>query len=221
MSGAGDLFAAVKAGDEAAVARILDADPSLLGARTETGESPLLIAAYHRQGRVAHLLLARGATVDIFEACAVGQVARVEDHLRRMPDLVNAHAPDGFTPLTLASYFGHEEVVRRLLVLGAQVDLAATNAMGVAPLHAAVAGRHEAVTGLLLAAGANPNAASHGGWRPVAQAAAHGDLGILKSLLDHGADPGPRNDEGKSALALALEKGQEGAAALLRARGAA
>jgi ankyrin repeat protein len=219
-SGAADLFAAIKAGDEAAAARALDADPSLLGARTESGESPLILSAYYRQGRIAQMLLARGAPVDLFEACAVGEAARVEGILAREPGRVDAHAPDGFTPLTLACFFGHEEVVRALLARGANVDLAATHAMAVAPLHAAVAGRHETIACLLLAAGANPNAASHGGWRPAAQAAAHGDLGILKDLLDHGADPNPRNDEGRSALALALEKGQAEAAELLRARGA-
>lgn len=218
--GAADLFAAIKAGDEAAAARVLDAEPMLLGARTESGESPLMLSAYYRQGRIAQMLLARGATVDLFEACAIGETNRVEEILGG-PGRVDDFAPDGFTPLTLACYFGHEDLVRRLLALGAKVDLAATNAMAVAPLHAAVAGRHAAIAALLLAARANPNAASHGGWRPVAQAAAHGDLEILKDLLDHGADPNPRNEEGKSALALAEEKGQAEAAALLRARGAA
>lgn len=215
-----DLFAAIKAGDEAAVARVLDANPSLLGARTENGESPLMLSAYYRHGRIAQALLARGAAVDLFEACAVGEAGRVEKILGRDPGLVDAHAPDGFTPLTLASYFGHEEIVRGLLARSARVDLAATNAMAVTPLHAAVAGRHETIARMLLEAGANPNAASHGGWRPVAQAAAHGDLGILEALLDHGADPNPRNDGGKSALALAEEKGHPEAAALLRERGA-
>jgi len=219
VSSARELFAAIKAGDEAGVGRALDADRSLLAARAETGESPLLLAAYHRQGRIARLLLDRGAPVDLFEACAIGDRARVEEILRTRPDLLDAHASDGFTPLTLACYFGHEEVVKHLLALGANVDLKATHAMAVAPLHAAVAGRHETITGLLLDAGANPDAASHGGWRPVMQAAAHGDLGILQKLLDRGADPGARSEEGKTALALAEEKGQAGAVLLLRARG--
>src|SRR5262249_49491424 len=154
----------------------------------------LLLSAYYRQGRIARMFLARGAPVDLFEACAVGEGERVGEILGQEPGLLDAYAPDGFTPLTLASYFGHEEIVRGLLARGARVGLAATNAMAVAPLHAAVAGRHENIVRLLLAAGANPNAASHGGWRPVAQAAAHGDLGILQALLDRGADPNPRND---------------------------
>ena len=214
------LFAAIKAGDEAAVSKALDADASLLGVRTESGESPLLLAAYYRQGRIARQLLARGAPVDLFEACAVGETDRVEQDLAREPGRLDAHAQDGFTPLALACYFGHEELVRRLLARGASVDLTARNAMAVAPIHAAAAGRHETIVRLLLAAGANPNAAQHGGWRPVAQAAGHGDLGILKALLDSGADPNPRNDEGRSALDLAEEKGQSEAAAMLRARGA-
>src|SRR5262249_2126712 len=163
VSGASDLFAAIKAGDEAAAARALDDDPSLLGARTENGESPLLLSAYYRQGRIARMFLARGAPVDLFEACAVGEAERVGEARGQEPGLLDAYAPDGFPPLTLASYFGHEEIVRGLLARGARVGLAATNAMAVAPLHAAVAGRHENIVRLLLAAGANPNAASHGG----------------------------------------------------------
>jgi len=58
---ADQLFAAIKRGDEAEVAGVLDADPTLADARDAEGSTPLLTAVdYHKPGLVS-LLLHRGA----------------------------------------------------------------------------------------------------------------------------------------------------------------
>jgi ankyrin repeat protein len=44
----------------------------------------------------------------------------------------------------------------------------------------------------------------------------HGDLALLEKLLARGADPMVMNDDGKSPLDLAIEKGQTGIVELLR-----
>jgi len=56
-----ELFEAIERGDEAAVGRLLDADPALAGARDAHGQTPLLAAVdAHRAGLIA-VLLSRGA----------------------------------------------------------------------------------------------------------------------------------------------------------------
>ncbi|HEY7039144.1 MAG TPA: ankyrin repeat domain-containing protein [Methylomirabilota bacterium] len=59
--GASELFEAIARGDEAAVSRLLDADPALAGARDAEGQTPLLAAVdAHRAGLIPRLL-SRGA----------------------------------------------------------------------------------------------------------------------------------------------------------------
>jgi ankyrin repeat protein len=55
------LFAAVKRGDEAEVARVLDADPTLADARDGEGSTPLLTAVDFHEPALVRLLLDRGA----------------------------------------------------------------------------------------------------------------------------------------------------------------
>ncbi len=100
-----ELLAAVRGRDRAAAVAALDRDPSLVTARTASGETPVLLAIYHRAPDVLTLLRARGATLDVFEAAAAGDVDRVRALLDTDPTLVNAHAPDGWTPLHLAGHF--------------------------------------------------------------------------------------------------------------------
>jgi len=55
------LFAAVKRGDEAELARVLDADPTLADARDAEGSTPLLTAVDVHRPALVRLLLGRGA----------------------------------------------------------------------------------------------------------------------------------------------------------------
>jgi ankyrin repeat protein len=57
----GALFEAIKRGDEAAVGRLLDADPSLSGARDAEGQTPLLAAVDAHRAALIPVLLSRGA----------------------------------------------------------------------------------------------------------------------------------------------------------------
>lgn len=55
---------------------------------------------------------------------------------------------------------------------------------------------------------------------PLTEAAFGGSARIVRTLLEHGADPNVRNHAGKTALALALEKGNRDAADVLLKHGA-
>ena len=69
---------AIKAGEFSRVKAMVSADPTLIDARSRTGDSAILTAVYHRQKEIVNLLVARGASLSIFEACAAGEIERVE-----------------------------------------------------------------------------------------------------------------------------------------------
>src|SRR5688572_28163016 len=122
MSDVGDpaaLFDAIKAGEFERVKAMLTATPALIAARARTGESAILTAVYHRQKEIANLLVARGAALSIFEACAAGEIERAERLLAEDTARVNAWSHDGWTPLHLAAFFGHAKLVELLLSGGA------------------------------------------------------------------------------------------------------
>lgn len=210
------LFAAIKEDEADRAEALVAANPELVRARSENGQSPLLLAAYSGKAAIVAMLLRRGAEPDLFEAAAVGAFDAVRTHVEAQPERVNAYAHDGFTPLGLASFFGHGDIAAWLLDRGADVNAASRNAMRVAPLHSAAAHRHIAIARLLIAHGADVNARQHGGWTPLHAAAHNGQLALAELLLAHGADAGAANDAGATALTLAEAGGHAETAALLR-----
>jgi ankyrin repeat protein len=210
---------AIKAGEFERVKAMVSADPTLTDARGRTGESAILTAVYHRQKDIVNLLVARGATLTLFEAAAAGEVERVE-RLLAGDAAVNAYSADGWTPLHLAAYFGHNVIVELLLAHGADVHAQSRNPNANTPLHAALAGNHKLIAGLLLGHGADVNAADAGGWRPLHLAAANDNLDAIKALIAQGADVSAANADGQRPLSLAQEKNHREAAALLRRHGA-
>jgi uncharacterized protein len=210
-------FEAVRSGDADALARLLESDRSLAGARDDSGLSLLLQACYFKRRDLVELIRSAGPPLDIFEAAAVpGAAERGRELLKADPSLASAWSRDGFTPLHLASFFGHEEMARLLLDCGAPPDAVSRNAMSLRPLHSAAAGRVLGIVKLLLEHGADANAQQHGGWTALHAAASHGDRALAELLLEHGADPRQASDDGKTPLELASDKGQTEFAASLR-----
>jgi ankyrin repeat protein len=209
---------AIKAGEFERVKAMVSADPTLIDARSRTGDSAILTAVYHRQKEIVNLLVARGATLSIFEACAAGEVERVERLVNG--DTINEYSADGWTPLHLAAFFGHTKVAEFLLAHDADVTARSRNPNGNTPLHAALAGNHKFVAALLIGGGADVNAVDAQGWRPLHMAAANNNLDSIKALIAQGADVGAANAEGRTPLSLAQEKNHREAAALLRRHGA-
>src|SRR5437763_14283755 len=208
------LFEAIKAGELEKVKAMVSEDPSLVNARDADG-SAILTAVYHRQKEIVNLLVARGASLSLFEAGAAGEIERAERLLADDPQAINAYSADGWTPLHLAAFFGHTKLAE--LLLGRDADAAARsrNGNGNTPLHAALAGNHKMVAGLLVGHGADVNASDASGWRPLHLAAANNNLDSMKQLIAQGAEVGAPNGEGRTALSLAQEKNHREAAALL------
>jgi uncharacterized protein len=180
--------------------------------------SPILTALYHRRFDEAERL-ADGVSLTIWEAAALGREARVRELLQNDGSLANAWAPDGFTPLGLAAFFGHTSTARLLLEAGADASAVARNDMKVQPLHAAVAARSLEIVELLFARGVDANARQQVGYTPLMAAAGSGDEALVSLLLDHGADPSLVAEDGKTAAALAEDHGHAAVAERLSAVG--
>ena len=215
-AGADALFAAIDGGDVEQVRALVARDPACASARNPSGLSAVLAATYRHRADMVDALLRAAADLDVFDAAAVGDVARLAALLDEDPGLARAYAPDGFTPLALAAFFRRPHAVRLLVERGGDVGATARNAMAVQPLHAAVAGRDPDCVRTLAAAGADPNARQHGGWTPLIQAAAHGDVDIVEILVEAGADAGLAGEDGKTAASLAEDNGHEAVVARLR-----
>src|SRR4249920_91710 len=128
---------AIKAGEFERVKSMVTAEPTLVDARSRSGDSAILTAVYHHQKEIVNLLVARGATLTLHEACAAGEYERVERLLADAPDTVNTFSPDGWTPLHLAAFFGYPKIVELLLANDAEVIAHSRNPTGNTPLHAA------------------------------------------------------------------------------------
>lgn len=185
-------------GDGAAVADALATDPSLADARSSTGASALQWSVYHREPWMVETLAAAGAKFDLASACATGRI----DFVAKDGN-VDALSADGFRPVALAVAFGHNDIVRKLLDLGADPNLPSPALANVPPLQSAVFGRNLEGLKLLIEAGAEVNARQGGGFTALMGAAQNGDDSMVAYLLECGADPAAQSDEGKTALDLA------------------
>lgn len=213
------LFQAVKEGDLAGARAILGRDPDLLEARDSDGLSAVLLATYYGRREILEDLLGRGPHLTVFEAAAAGVLERVRQAVEEDASLATAFAPDGYTALGLASFFGHLGIVNLLLGRGAEVNAPSRNEMAVVPLHSAAAARHLAIAEVLIENGADVNIPSAGGSTALHRAAQNGQMPLVRLLLERGARPDVADDEGVTPRQLARKENHTEVADLLRRRG--
>ena len=201
------LFEAIRAGDASRVNELLEAAPSLAGARTLDGTSAVLMAIYCGRPEMVRLFEDRGVVLNLFEACAAGRLERVAALVAGNPALVGGYSDDGYPALGLAVFFGHDDIAGILMEKGADVNAASLNSQCVTPLHAAAARHNTKLVGDLLARGADPDAAQGGGITALHEAAFHGDGEIVELLLGYGANPRQKTAAGKTSAEMAAERG--------------
>jgi len=210
-----DFFDAIRAGDRDKVNAMLAADPTLLSAKDEKGNSAFVTAKYAHRNDIAVLLVELGIELDFFAATMAGAADRVKQLIDAEPTLVTSYSHDGWTPLHLAAFFAQPSVVNALLAHGADVNARARNATNNMPLHAATTGRNMASVQALVEHGADVNARQEGGWTPLHSAALNGDVEMARFLISHGADVAARASNNQNALDLALTKGHQAMVNLL------
>jgi ankyrin repeat protein len=225
------VLAATVLGDATAVREAIAVDP---GAATaiddDRGWPPLLYACYSRWAEVSEgnagaiaevvgVLLDGGANPNTndggrqrFRSALKGSVERNNPDATRM--LLDAGAdPDLGQPIAEAAAHRDNECLQLLLARDARV--AGTWAIG-----AAVYNDNPGATALLLGAlQASGGRAADAATEALPEAAANASLPVVAALLDAGADPGAADDDGVTALRLALRAGRDDTAARLRARG--
>lgn len=205
----------IAAADLTALNDLLLHDPALATKNTSLNVSPLMLSCYYKKPAVAELLLKHVTEINLFEASAVGKFDVVAHILYSRPDAVNDYAPDGFTPLGLASYFGQFEIARYLVLKGADVNLSSNNGFQVYPIHSAAAGNYTDIARMLVENGAQVNVRQQAGATPLHSAAQNGNLELLILFLENGAQTDVRMEGGKLAADLAKDKGFEEIAAIL------
>jgi ankyrin repeat protein len=214
------MIDAVKAGDIDRVEALLAADPALARAQDDAGNSAILLATYYGRKAMVERLRAHDLELNIFEAAAIGDAERVAALAEDDPGRVNAFSHDGYTPLGLAAFFGHETIAKDLLERGADVNAASRNRMRVMPLHSAVAGGHIGIARALVERGADVNASQQDGFKPLHGAAQNGQDEMVLLLINHGADIDAQTGDGRTALSIAQAEGHEVVVDLLRRQGA-
>jgi uncharacterized protein len=209
MNATSDIFEAIDAGDLDRLRALVRDDPTSALVRDETGVSVLLYAHYRGLDDTVAVLREQVDELDVFEAAALGDTDRLRSLVEGRPSLADAWSPDGFTPLHLAAFFGHDAAAAYLIDRGASVNVVSQNAMRVMPLHSAIAGRHAGIARALVTADADVNSKQQDAFTPLHEAAQNGDLELVEFLLAHKAEPTARLTDGRTPAELARDHGHE------------
>ncbi len=162
------------------------------------------------------------------DAVKKGELAIVKERLAKDPGLLNARTEKGFSPVTLAAYYGKGDVLRALLEHRPTLTLHeaaivgdlkrvqdfvekdpkladdASAPDGFPPLGLAAHFGHPEVVKYLLAKGANVNFAAPGlGFTALTGAIAGGHAEVAKLLIEAGADVNHVYEDGQFSVLIA------------------
>ncbi|XP_022906707.1 ankyrin repeat domain-containing protein 17 isoform X2 [Onthophagus taurus] len=157
------------------------------------------------EGRSVHETSEEGESL-LSLACSAGYYELAQVLLAMHANVEDRGIKGECTPLMEAASAGHLDIVRLLVVHGADVNAQSTS--GNTPLMYGCAGGHQDVVKFLLENGANVEDHNENGHTPLMEAASAGHVGLAKILLEHGAGINTHSNEFKeSALTLACYKG--------------
>ena len=185
------------------------------------------------------------STKKFMEAIRGGDKVALEEMLRREPELLRFAAPSGSSVVLLAAYYGHAELAEVFVRHGVKLDMFEASvtgnlervremlnenaglvnafaADGFFPLGLAAFFGHRAIVEFLLKNGAEVNTASRNAQKVTSLhgAVARRDVGIVRMLLEHGADPNATQERGFVPLHDAAANGNLALVQLLVKHGA-
>nr|XP_021335914.1 ankyrin-3 isoform X16 [Danio rerio] len=227
------LHIAARKDDTKAAALLLQNDHNadieskmMVNRTTESGFTPLHIAAHYGNINVATLLLNRGAAVDfkarnditpLHVASKRGNANMVRLLLERGAR-IDARTKDGLTPLHCGARSGHEQVVEMLLDRGAPILSKTKN--GLSPLHMATQGDHLNCVQLLIHHEVPVDDVTNDYLTALHVAAHCGHYKVAKVLVDKRANPNAKALNGFTPLHIACKKNRIKVMELLLKHGA-
>ncbi|XP_053094431.1 ankyrin-3 isoform X14 [Pangasianodon hypophthalmus] len=227
------LHIAARKDDTKAAALLLQNDHNadveskmMVNRTTESGFTPLHIAAHYGNINVATLLLNRGAAVDfrarnditpLHVASKRGNSNMVKLLLERGAR-IDAKTKDGLTPLHCGARSGHEQVVEMLLDRGAPILSKTKN--GLSPLHMATQGDHLNCVQLLLHHDVPVDDVTNDYLTALHVAAHCGHYKVAKVIVDKKANPNAKALNGFTPLHIACKKNRIKVMELLLKHGA-
>lgn len=146
--------------------------------------------------------LFKNASSKAYDLSAIKHIAELQG--MNLPTIRNSKKQ---TLLHLAAGYGRSRLLTYLIAQGADVN--AQDIEGQAPLHNACCHAHNKIARELIEAGSNVNLKDYKGWTPLHFAVARKDnleeistpyWGVIRLLLDSGADPFIKSDSGRSSL---------------------
>ncbi|XP_077406070.1 ankyrin-3-like isoform X34 [Vanacampus margaritifer] len=227
------LHIAARKDDTKAAALLLQSDHNadveskmMVNRTTESGFTPLHIAAHYGNINVATLLLNRGAAVDfkarnditplhVASKRGNGNMVRL---LVERGAKIEARTKDGLTPLHCGARSGHEQVVEMLLSRGAPILSKTKN--GLSPLHMATQGDHLNCVQLLLHHDAPVDDVTNDYLTALHVAAHCGHYKVAKVIVDKKANPNAKALNGFTPLHIACKKNRVKVMELLLKHGA-
>jgi len=181
------LVAAALLGQVTTVRQLVAADPALLSARTMFGVGAVHAAHYGGQDAVLAALGDLGLVADGFLAAELGRVPDLRQALAADARLAARFDQRGSTALHGAVYWGQQEAAEVLLEAGADPNASSRDGfLQIAPLGSAVA----TTPGI-----------------PQPSDDEDAVLGLVRLLLEHGADVNGRRGDGMTALHAACWRG--------------
>nr|XP_020472182.1 ankyrin-3-like isoform X16 [Monopterus albus] len=227
------LHIAARKDDTKAAALLLQNDHNadveskmMVNRTTESGFTPLHIAAHYGNINVATLLLNRGAAVDfkarnditpLHVASKRGNTNMVRLLLERGAK-IDGRTKDGLTPLHCGARSGHEQVVEMLLDRGAPILSKTKN--GLSPLHMATQGDHLNCVQLLLHHEVPVDDVTNDYLTALHVAAHCGHYKVAKVIVDKKANPNAKALNGFTPLHIACKKNRVKVMELLLKHGA-
>jgi ankyrin repeat protein len=186
---AAEIHEAVKAGNLAAVQALIEKDPGTINAKDETGRTPLHWAARGTNNEVLSYLAEKGAEL-------------------------NALDNNGTAPLHSLASRGNADGARILLAKGADINIKAPNQS--TALHFAALSRRVDMIRLLVEGKADLESRDQQGRTPLVAAAREmAGPGVIRTLLDLGANIESVDKSGATALGLAAWRGSADVVSLL------
>ncbi len=219
----GSFHVAVKAKDVAAVNAFLAAGMSPNVKEPISLAAPLIASSARGDIEIVRTLLKGGADVNAKDRGNYTPLLRaleksnleIADLLLARPEIeLNAQGASGVTVLMQYVGLNNEDMVRKVLDRGANVDLQDSD--GDTALHRAAQSGNVKILELLLAKSAKPDVKNKVGGTPLMWAAVFGHEDGARALLAKGADPSLKDNQGRTAAAWALENKRDEIAQLLQ-----